>query len=86
MPLQETRELVGSRADLVEHLTAMRDGLQTDARRMTGKANAANRERLHGRAEGIELVLRELAIWTQTDAPMPARQDGTGGAGSPGPF
>lgn len=74
MGMQETRRLVGSRADLVEHLSAMRDGLQADARKMTGKANAANRERLHGRAEGVELALRELAVWTQTPDDTPGQQ------------
>jgi len=71
--MQEVRELIGTRADLAEHLTGMRDNLQAEAKRL-GKP--ADRERMHGRAEGVELVLRELAVWTQTDGdPVEAHHD-----------
>ena len=78
--MQEVRELIGTRADMTEHLTKMRDGLLADAK-TAGKPN--DKHRLHGRAEGVELVLRELSVWTQTDAPAeteryPASLDAVG--------
>jgi hypothetical protein len=77
--MQEIRELVGSRADMTEHLGKMRDRLLGEAK-IAGKP--VDKQRLHGRAEGVQLVLDELAVWTQTAAAEPggsARQDGSGG-------
>lgn len=63
--MREIRELVGTRDEFTDHLAKMRDGLLADAK-TAGKP--VDKQRLHGRAEGVELVLRELAVWTQTDA------------------
>lgn len=79
--MREIRELVGTRDEFTDHLANLRDRLLAEAK---AAAKPVDKQRLHGRAEGVELVLRELAVWTQTDAAapggpaIPASLDATG--------